>query len=356
MINSFLRLIATISPDFHVLWTATKFLSAGNNPYLAQDIFTGVGYPPNTLLFYLPLTIFNYQLAQNIFTFLSFLSLLGIVYISVKIARKKFSWTHLLLFAFLALISFPTKFAFGMGQNNLLAFLLVLLSYYFFKKRGRVASGLLLGAAIAFKTIFGFLVIYYFIKKEWRVFFYSLVAISFFIILVGLISDINFYTYYFHKVIPPLLNVAGREIYYNQGLMGFFSRLTSDLIFRKQLTWISSLIILFTITYFSIRKKKDDLSFSLFIIGLLLVDTLSWQHHFVWLIFPFILLFEKAKKYKVGVLILIIVSYSLISWNFSSTLAFSGLLGPIIYSHTFLGALMLLFVNIYLLKRENIKR
>ncbi len=356
MISSFLRLITTIAPDFHVLWTTAKFLSAGNNPYLVQDIFTGVGYPPSTLLFYLPLTIFNYQLAQNIFTFLSFLSLLGIIYISVKIARKKFSWRYLLLFAFLSLISFPTKFTLGMGQNNLLAFLLLLLSYYFFKNKKKVASGLLLGTAIAFKTIFGFFILYYFVKKEWRVFFYSLVAVSFSIILVGLISDINFYTYYFHKIIPPLLNVAGREIYYNQGLMGFFSRLTSDLILRKQLTSISSLALLFTATHLSIRNKKDDLSFSLLIIGLLLIDTLSWQHHFVWLVFPFILLFEKARKYGAGALLLIVFSYLLISWNFGSTLAFSGILGSIIYSHTFLGTLVLLFVNIYLLKKENIKR
>jgi hypothetical protein len=356
MINSFLRLVVTIAPDFHVLWKATKFLGAGNNPYLAQDIFTGVGYPLNTLLFYFPLTIFNYQLAQNIFTFLSFLSLLGIIYISVIIARKKFSWRYLLFIVFLSLISFPTKFTLGMGQNNLLAFFLVLLSYCFFKKRKRVVSGLLLGAAIAFKTIFGFFILYYFIKKEWKVFFYSLVVVSFSIIFIGLIFDINFYTYYFHKVIPPLLNVSGREIYYNQGLMGFFSRLTSDLILRKQLTSISSLVILFTVGYFSIRKRKNDLSFSLFIIGLLLIDTLSWQHHFVWLVFPYILLFEKARKYKIGVPILITISYVLISWNFGKTLAFSGLLGSIVYSHTFIGALILLFVNIYLLKRENIKR
>ena len=75
MIESIVRLFTTVAPDFNVFWNAASDLITTNNLYLNPYIFTGVGYPPNSLLLYLPLTSLSYQFAQNIFTILSLVSL-----------------------------------------------------------------------------------------------------------------------------------------------------------------------------------------------------------------------------------------------------------------------------------------
>ncbi|EKE06134.1 MAG: hypothetical protein ACD_19C00079G0039 [uncultured bacterium] len=76
IVNSIIRLFTIIAPDFQVLWLAAKDLTTTNNPYLNTQIFTGVGYPPISLLFYLPLTNLNYMVAQNIFTAISIVCIL----------------------------------------------------------------------------------------------------------------------------------------------------------------------------------------------------------------------------------------------------------------------------------------
>jgi len=98
-------------------------------------------------------------------------------------------------------------------------------------------------------------------------------------------------------------------------------------------------------------KKKEDLELSLFIITLLLIDTLSWQHHFVWLMFPIIILgYYVARSRKVCLGLLIIFSYLLISWNFKNPSLFSQFPESLVLSHTFYGTFMLYLLNVLLLK------
>jgi len=117
MFNSLIRLFTTSAPDFEVLWLGAKDLIAGSNPYINPQIFTGIGYPPNTLFFYVPLTFLNYQTAQNVFTALSLVSLVLIIYLSMRLRFPKIDKLTFVLFLVLSLLFFPTKFTLGMGQN-----------------------------------------------------------------------------------------------------------------------------------------------------------------------------------------------------------------------------------------------
>ena len=142
------KIITTTAPDFSVLWFAARDFLVGKNFYLNQVIFTGVGYPPNTLLFYLPFIHFSYQTAQAIFIFLSFASIIISVYLSIKIALAKVPLLIYLPALLLTFLAFPTKFTLGMGQNNSIALLLLLVSYFLYKKNKTAASGIFLGMAI----------------------------------------------------------------------------------------------------------------------------------------------------------------------------------------------------------------
>lgn len=335
MINSIIRLFTTTAPDFEVLWLASKDLITINNPYLNTQIFTGVGYPPISLLFYLPLNNFNYMVAQNIFTVTSFACILTCIYLTFKILNL--NTKYLLSVVLLTLISFPTKFTLGMGQNNFLALALLLSSFYLYKTKKIIFAGVLLGLAISLKTIFLYFLIFYLIKKQWRILNYSLLVVFISIVLIYFIrNNFDLFIYYFKNILPPLFRFENREIYTNQGLSGFVSRLFSDISTRKIITSFLS-IILVTYNAFVIYSKKNiNLIFSFTIITLLLIDSLAWQHHFVWLLFPFIALFSHSKNIKER--LLITLPFILISLNLPDSLLLS--------NNVFFGTLILYGINV----------
>jgi hypothetical protein len=341
MVNLIIRLFTTVAPDFQVLWLASKDLFTANNPYINSYIFTGVGYPANTLLFYLPLTLFNSITAQNIFTLLSLVSIFISIYLIFKILNIKYNTFLFMTIILLTFISFPTKFTLGMGQNNFVALALLLFSFYLYRSKKVIYAGLLLGLSISLKTIFIYFLLFYFIKKQWKVVVFSLVAISLLILIVYLIrGNFNLYTYYLTEVLPPLFRFENREIYMNQGLSGFISRMFTDINTRKLLTSLISFILISYNIFVIYAKKNIDLVFSFTIITLLFIDSLAWQHHFVWLIFPLITLFNHSTNIKSK--LLIALSFLLVSLNLPNSLLFT--------NSVFLGTLILYGMNIKYLK------
>lgn len=348
------KILATIAPDFNVLWLASKDLIVGNNPYLNPDIFTGVGYPANTLLFYIPFTFFNYHVAQAIFTLLSLAAIIYSIFLSFKILVNKVPLEYFLLAIALALISFPTKFTLGMGQNNAIALLILLISYFLYKREKSILAGIFLGIAISFKTIFIFFLLYYFLQKRWKLLLYTFITVGVFVIATALIPNYGWYDYYLTKALPPLFELSGREIYYNQGIMGFVSRITTNLELRKYLNLFLSLILIAIPSYYALKSRNKNLTFSIFLVTLPLVDTLSWQHHFVWLIFPFIIIAYYLSKAKSNYLwILLGVSYLLISWNFKNPSIYLEFPEILLLSNQFYGALILWGLNLFLLVKPD---
>lgn len=340
MVNSLVKLFTTVALDFEVLWYAARDLLTINNPYLNTVIFTGVGYPPNSLLFYLPLVNLDYLIAQNIFTIVSIVSLFLCVYISLKILEINNKLLIFIISSFV-LLSFPAKFTLGMGQNNIIALLFLLLSFYFFKDKKMYFAGILLGLSISLKTIFVYFVLYFILEKQWKVILYTTVTIVASIMIVYLIrGNLDLYKFYYTDIIPPLLNFENREIYYNQGLSGFVSRIIDDLQTRKTLTLIGSGLLVLVNAYFIYFKKNVNLLLSFTVITLLLIDSLAWQHHFVWLLFPFIVLMKNSCNFKDKVLIFL--TYVLISLNIPDS--------TLLNSNVFIGTLILWRINIKYLK------
>ena len=161
------------------------------------------------------------------------------------------------------------------------------------------------------------------------------------VLIVYLIrGNFDLYTYYLTDVLPPLFRFEDREIYYNQGISGFISRIVTDLELRKNLTMIVSVVLISINAYMVLVKKNLNLLFSLTTITLLLIDSLAWQHHFVWLLFPFIVLFSYPARLKDK--FIITFAYILISLNLPNSLLFS--------NNVFIGTLILYCLNVKYLK------
>jgi len=240
-----------------------------------------------------------------------------------------------------------------MGQNNTIALSMLIFSYFLYKRDRHRLAGIILGIAVSLKTIFGFFLLFYFLKRRWKVLNYALLTIGLGVIFTIFVSGHDWYGFYLTKVIPPLLNLSGREIYYNQGIMGFVSRTVNSLELRRDLNFILSLLIITPASYLAIKSKKENLVLSLFVTTLPLIDTLSWQHHFVWLIFPFITLSSYAAKLKdFKFWLLIGISYLLVSGNFENPLSFSQFPQTLLLSNQFYGTIMLWGANLYFLYKQ----
>jgi len=354
ILGNLYRIISTTAPDFRILWISAKDFISNVNPYTDPDLFIPNAYPPVSELFYIPLALLPYQVSQAVFIFISFSSLIGSLYLSIKLSTGRVNWQYFLLFMGLAFFSFPTKYSLGMGQINIIVLFLLILCYYLASKMDQnfVTDGLLLGFAIALKPIFIFFLLFFAFHKDWKVVYVSILTNLFLILISLAFWPPEIWVYWFNTAIVPLSNFAGREAYVNQGLLGFISRFVADINTRTYLNEIFTILVITLAIIFNYVKGDKKLGFSLFIISLLLFDTTSWQHHFVWLIFPFIVIFyHSIKSNNIILLSLIFISYLLESWNFKNPNQFS----QIFLSNQFYGNIILWGINVYLILKSHQK-
>lgn len=320
----------------------------GVNPYTDPTIYTPNAYPPISEVFYLPLGLLPYTKALGIFTFISFASIVGSVFLSLKLVSGKVPWHYFLLFLAASAMSFPTKYPLGMGQINPLVLFLLLLAVFLDTKEKPTLAGIIFGVSIALKPIFAFFLLFFVLKKSWKLVITSILTVAALTTCTLVFWPIQNWFSWYETAILPLANFTGREAYVNQGVVAFISRFVANINLIIYLNAIATIILVALSIFYAIRQKDKNLVLSLFILVLLLFDTTSWQHHFVWLIFPFItLLMEIIKKKNPVFMVFIVVSYLLVSWNFKNP-------GPIpllLVSNQFYGALILLILNLLFLTK-----
>ncbi len=331
--------------NFTYLRAASAFLE-GKNIYSFGDI----NYPSTALFIFIPLSFLPIYSGQIIFTLVSLICLVLSVIFITKSLNWKLNLNETLLIFPLIFLSFPSKWTLGLGQLNNLVLLFVVLNFYFFKKQKYWFSGFFLGWAMALKLIPGLLVIYFLLKKEFKVVFTSL--ISFFLILLtaGFIFGFNLIFEYFFKVIPSILGQPNKNIYYNQAFSGFIARILNTGNSQVSLSLIF-LVLVLLITFFVLMKGKKirAVEYATVISTVLLISPFSWQHHFVWLVFPFLILFFVIKKenYR-GIKCLVVIAYLLIAFNIKRPGNLpTNFIGNLLLSHVFLGNFILWTILLY---------
>lgn len=243
-----------------------------------------------------------------------------------------------------------------MGQVNLVAYLALLSAYYCSTKKKFQLSGLLLGLAILFKPVLAFFVLFFVLNRRWKTVLFSAIIPLLSVALICIFFDSNLFVYWSGTILPQLSGFGGSQVYYNQGLIGFISRLTPDLDDRLILNNLFSIMVFGLSLFFAVKNvKNSNFGFSLWIISLLLLDVFSSQHHFVWLIFPFIYLAHFASRTrKTWLWILLLAAYALVSWNFKNPGSLAVFPWSLALSHTFYGNLLLyiLMLNVLFPKKS----
>lgn len=342
-------------PDFETFYFATHALTVGLNPFNNQFSQTFFISPIFTCLFYLPFVFLPLKVAGNIFLLVSFMSLITFTYVCLSLVNK-LSLVSFFTVLILVNLSFPVKFTLGMGQANLIACLLALLSFKYSLKNKQILAGLFISLAIVIKPVLGFIMIFYLLKKNWGIIIGSSAVIAFLTFLTSAVFGFKFYLDYVsivQRVSKPWLV----EPYYNQGIRAFVSRFISNQETGKSTVVFLDLLLVFYLALANFIKSIPSRNlFSQTLIILNLIDPISWQHHFVFLLFPFIFIFFEMTKFKEKKYLfftLLAISYLLISFNLTNPQAFRGFFGLVVQSHAFFGSLILLFLNSYLILIKN---
>lgn len=348
-IFSGVKIATTFAPDFSIFYNASLDVLHNVSPYFDTSLYTTFNYPLASTLFFMPFTLFPYQIAQSIFTFLNILSVFVIVFVSFALLQKRISLLFFLATVAIAFLSFPTKFTLGMGQTNLLAYALLLLSFLFYTRKRLVVFGICFIAAIFLKPILGATLIMFLFEKQWKLFFLTLGMSTITALSIPLLfnqpnANSIFINNIFHQ------SLQGREVYYNQGILGFISRLTNSLLLR----FVLNIFFTIQLIVISLWSNKNSLTkqLSLLLTLLVIIDPLSWQHHFVFLIFPFLAVFlavQKVKTKKVLQYSIFFLSLFLVSINIKSPEAFMQFPLSFLLSHQLYGALLLFFLELKML-------
>lgn len=296
-IVSIIHIVSTSAPDFLQYYEPQSNL-----------------LPPISKIAYFPLRLFPYIYVQAVWIIVSFICLLWVVW---KLGRF-FQMTdrQIMVVSMLAYFAFPTRFTLGMGQVNsiVLACLVLAVSH---------TSGFWYALSVLLKPEFVFLLIPLGIQTKWRIF--ALLIVIALLMLMG------------WGYAPPAFHWAGAGIYYNQGLSGFVSRAGGSY-------WMYGILAMFILSIWVYKVAKRNIRSSeivwLFMPTFILIEPIAWQHHFVYLIPTFIFLWKNHQKFWTRWLL--VVSYVLVSWNFSSPGFLATMpLGWFVISHATVGVFIL---------------
>ncbi len=349
---SIYRIIAGFTPDYSIFYHSTKDLITHSNPYKDKKLFTVYNYPPITNILFIPFVYLPYYYSQLIFVLLSFTSIFLIVHFALKILNFQTSIKYYLLIVGLYFITFPVKFTLGMGQINLIAYVLLLSGFYYYIQLRYKTSCLLLFFAVLLKPILVLTFLLFILRKKWLTLKYLIIFGICSILISILLGQLKLDFYYFNNVIIKLIFATGNTgsvVYYNQGLLAFLSRILNNLTAVRYIYSISVIFSLILVSWLILKHKTSDvLSFSIMLCLVLFLDPIAWQHHFVFLLFPFFVLILNIKKFSFIQKLFAFFAYILLLINFKYPNDINAFPNNLILSHDFLGNLIILISLIYI--------
>jgi hypothetical protein len=197
---------------------------------------------------------------------------------------------------------------FNQGQLNMVL-LLLLTGAWSLDRSGRPGwAGVLVGAATAIKLFPGFLLLYFVARGRWRAVLTALLSLA---ALTGLtfgIMGLETYQDYWYVVLPHVARF--RDWWINASVPGLWSKLfeapsghTVPLVHSPLIFLAVSVLCdlaLCAVVLVAVRRAhlrdEHDLVFGLALVTMLLVAPITWDHYFVLLLVPLVLLWVRLRR------------------------------------------------------------
>jgi hypothetical protein len=271
-------------------------------------------HPPPSVVLAVPLAWLTYEDAVFVWN-LSSLAVLGVsVWLLVRGLGWPIAWWAVFPAIVLALLCTPLREHLMQGQLNLLILLLLVGTWRAERGGHGLAAGCFLGLATAIKLFPGFLFLYFFCRRSWKVIGAGLASLLLLTTLTGMILGLDTYRIYVCEILP---HVAWfRVAWNNAALAGFWSKLLDPLPevmrpwWRIEPLWYSPLLfhfavvasctlvtILVGLTAWRARTRVEaDAAFGTAVTAMLLVSPLVWEHYLVLLVVAFALAWHSLPR------------------------------------------------------------
>jgi len=263
-------------------------------PILAQMIFfiSTVDYNQYFLIF---------LITNIILTF----ACLYLIYYLLDLKKEKTKITFLFLFALL-FNNTPLIITINYGQLNILVFFLILASLALDKKNKQFASSFLLVLSVLMKMYPALFLIYYAFKKRFKYIFYSIINCIIIFSISSLCFGISYWVEFFKMSFQSFLYGVKPVFFFdfnsyldNNSLNSFLTQFFIKINVSRNLTapiFLALLLLLLIIFWKNIKLflKTECQNFytSIILILCLILSTISWQHHYMIMMFPLAYLFK----------------------------------------------------------------
>lgn len=360
------KALKTPAYDFEVFYLAGQQLVTNQNPYLKikNDV---PRQPPPAIFLFAVLPTFTLLQSQVIWFLLSLISfLIGSYFLfrfleiidqtNTAFSRNIKVW---LVYLSLSLTFFPFRFTLSSGQVGNLLFLTLCLMLYFLALKKNFLTGLFFCLSIFLKISPLFLAYELLLHRKIKLLLLTLVCLAVSSVITIAVFGFQIYSNYLN--VPSSFFDFSLATYYNQSLVGFLARISSNQTLN-QLVYFFSLTIGLIWLFFIHQKNRNNETTELLLLNInfvymLIFAPFAWQHHFVVMIIPLVLATYFAYKLKTGFwfFLLLYLAYLMIGWNIKSPETFKGLgvLTPFILSHYLWGCLLLICLNYQLLSFRN---
>lgn len=260
-------------------------------------LFNGQAHPPHLIFLALPfvacLGVHTAVLAMNL------LSLVALCVILVLIRNALY-------------IELPTRLAVGIaaitlgwspvvsllreGQSGLLVAALIVIAWFYLRREQEVQAGIALGVATCLKLYPGLMLAYLLLRYRRAL----MAAIVSFLLLVAMPLvwlDTRVYREYFNMIHTVMSRFGGHPL--NISVLGVLRK--SGLAVSNTLFAICAICVIAGFVWFIARNSYDpplrwpiDLEYSTFMILMLLLSPIAWDHYLVSLILPIFVLGERV--------------------------------------------------------------
>jgi hypothetical protein len=265
------------------------------------------GYIPQTPLTMMPmvlLTRYNPQIAKRIWLVLNLAFLAGSFWLLSRVTS--FSMAQIALLGFLGFGTLHSNFLLGQYYVFLL-FLLTLAFYSLKQARGR-ASGFLMGTAFALKLYGGPFLLYFAVKREWRVVAGMIATIVGLITIAIAIFGWADIVYFSTQILPRALEGETLDPY-NSGNGTFSTLVRRSFVMEPELNphplWNAPGLFFFLRPFLTLavlafpllvlgRSSSLNRDFAWFFVALVLASPNTASYTFILLLLPVILLLEES--------------------------------------------------------------
>lgn len=342
------RLIHALKPgphelfDFYQEWSSARNVALGRSAYspVEDHLEEYIGlhvpagakwwwninpHPPTSVALAMPLQGFDYPTAFFVWNISSLLALAVSVWLVISGMGIRFSaWSSLPVVSVL-LASDPLFQQVAQGQLNLFL-LLLLVGIWSSTRRDRpIAAGAFLALAAAIKLFPGFILLYFLVRRQWRA--VCSAAISFGLVTAAtcLIVGTRTYHTYLTQVLPGA--TSWKAVWNNASIAGFWYKLfdpsgrddrlsplflSPTLATTGTLVCVAIVVALLVRTILKSRSQRDaDLAMGLTIVAMLLASPVTWEHYFLLLLVPLVVIWVHLPRKLLAQLMLPVIVLAL---------------------------------------------